>query len=221
MHRFCELILDDGKTVRLDKSSVEVKNKRQLVHVVQITPNVIEPSFGIGRILYTLLEHSFRKRDGDSNSYLALPPSIAAHKCSILPLSNRSEFQPYIEKIRKILKSFHDEFALILIVFFSSILDSKLIEENISHKIDDMSGSIGRRYVRSDEVGIPFSVTIDFDTLRLPNTVTLRERDTKQQLRIPLDKISEIICGLSKGNVTWKQLSEKFPKFEKQESTNS
>lgn len=102
LNRFCELTLDDEKSIRMDKSSIAVKNGTKLVHVEEITPNVVEPSFGIGRILYALLEHSFRKRDGDSNSYFALPASIAAHKCSILPLSNRSEFQPYIEKIRKI-----------------------------------------------------------------------------------------------------------------------
>lgn len=95
------------------------------------------------------------------------------------------------------------------------------MKEEILHRIDDMSGSIGRRYVRSDEIGIPFSVTIDFDTFRIPNTVTLRERDTKEQLRIPLDNIGAIVRDLSKGNLTWKQLSEKYPKFEKQETNNS
>lgn len=66
----------------------------------EITPNVIEPSFGIGRILYAVLEHSFRKRDGDSYSYFALPASIAAHKCSILPLlANRMDFQAFTKKI--------------------------------------------------------------------------------------------------------------------------
>lgn len=93
------MILEDGKTFTLEKSSIELANVAKLVHVEEITPNVIEPSFGIGRIMYSLLEHSFRKRDGDSNSYFALPVSIAAHKCSILPLSNKSEFQPFIKKI--------------------------------------------------------------------------------------------------------------------------
>lgn len=87
--------------VRFDKSSIEVNSASKLRHVEEITPNVVEPSFGIGRILYALLEHTFRKRDGDSNSYFALPPNIAAHKCSILPLSNKPEFQPFIRKICK------------------------------------------------------------------------------------------------------------------------
>lgn len=102
--------------------------------------------------------------------------------------------------------------------FFS---DSKLVKEDVSHKIDDISGSIGRRYVRSDEIGIPFSITIDYDTFRLPSTVTLRERDTKEQLRIPLDKVGDIIRDLTKGNTKWELLSSSYPRFEKPESTSS
>ena len=57
-----------------------------------------------------------------------------------------------------------------------------LRERGVSHKIDDSSGSIGKRYARTDEVAIPFGITIDFDTLK-SNTATLRERDSMQQIR--------------------------------------
>ena len=57
----------------------------------------------------------------------------------------------------------------------------------MSHKVDDSSGSIGKRYARTDEIAIPFGVTIDFDTVKLaPASVTLRERDTLDQVRIPV-----------------------------------
>lgn len=95
---------------------------------------------------------------------------------------------------------------------------SLLLEEDVSHKIDDMSGSIGRRYVRSDEIGIPYNVTIDFDSLKMPNTVTIRERDTKEQLRIPLRDVGIVIRNLSSNKLSWQQLSEQYPKFEKQQS---
>jgi glycyl-tRNA synthetase len=62
-----------------------------------------------------------------------------------------------------------------------------LTNVGISHKVDDSSGSIGRRYARTDEIAIPFAITIDFDTIKEPNTVTLRERDSMQQIR----------CGVS------------------------
>ncbi len=57
----------------------------------------------------------------------------------------------------------------------------------ISHKVDDSSGSIGRRYARTDEISIPYAITIDFDTLKEPNTVTLRERDSMQQIRVDVN----------------------------------
>lgn len=99
--RFIELSLDDDKSIRLEKSAIEVKTASKLVQVEEVVPNVIEPSFGIGRILYAVLEHSFRKRDGDLNSFLALRASVAAHKCSILPITRRPEFQPFIKHIGK------------------------------------------------------------------------------------------------------------------------
>jgi glycyl-tRNA synthetase len=57
---------------------------------------------------------------------------------------------------------------------------------DISYRVDDSSGSIGRRYARTDEIAIPFGVTIDFDSLKEPHSATLRERDSMAQVRIPV-----------------------------------
>lgn len=65
-------------------------------------------------------------------------------------------------------------------------LASDLKKEAVSYKIDDSAGSIGKRYTRTDEIAIPFAITVDFDSLEQPHTVTLRERDTTEQLRIPV-----------------------------------
>lgn len=59
-----------------------------------------------------------------------------------------------------------------------------LTRVDISHKVDDSSGSIGRRYARTDEIAIPFGITIDFDTLKAPHSATLRDRDSMGQVRI-------------------------------------
>lgn len=59
-----------------------------------------------------------------------------------------------------------------------------LTKVDVSHKVDDSSGSIGRRYARTDEIAIPFGITIDFDTLRTPHSATLRDRDSMGQVRI-------------------------------------
>ena len=68
--------------------------------VVDIVPSVIEPSFGIGRIMYAVFEHSFGVREGDEQRvWLALPAAIAPISCSVLPLSNNEQFEPFITTI--------------------------------------------------------------------------------------------------------------------------
>lgn len=192
-----ELAVDDSFKVQLDKTMVEVKTTKKTMHVEEITPSVIEPSFGIGRIMYSLLEHRFHIRDGDEQrSYFALPAFIAPLKCSVLPLSSNAEFAPFVKKI-----------------------SAALTRNDVSHKVDDSSGSIGRRYVRTDEIAIPYGITIDFDSLKEPYTVTLRERDSMTQLRIPLEEIADVVRDLSYGKATWEEVSNKYPKFEQQEST--
>jgi len=72
-------------------------------------------------------------------------------------------------------------------MFFNSIFTARdLTMVDISSRVDDSSGSIGRRYARTDEIAIPFGITIDFDTLKEPHTATLRERDSMGQVRIPV-----------------------------------
>ena len=61
-----------------------------------------------------------------------------------------------------------------------------LTEHDVSHKVDTTSGSIGRRYARTDQIAIPFGITIDFDSLKEPHSATLRERETMKQIRAPV-----------------------------------
>lgn len=69
---------------------------------------------------------------------------------------------------------------------FSFLLARDLTALDVSNRVDDSSGSIGRRYARTDEIAIPFGITIDFDSLKEPHTATLRERDSMGQVRIPV-----------------------------------
>ncbi len=89
----------------------------------------------------------------------------------------------------------------------------------MSHRVDDSSGSIGRRYSRTDEVAIPFGICVDFDSLKEPNTATVRDRDTTLQVRMPVEDIPGVIKDLSVGRTTWAQVYEKYPKFVQQESS--
>jgi glycyl-tRNA synthetase len=117
-------------------------------------PHVIEPSFGVGRILYAILEQNFYTREdsaaaaadekdkskkGDvKRAVLSLPPHLAPVQCSVLPLLDKDEFNAIIPRIVSSLKA-----------------------ERLSTKVDSTGQAIGRRYARTDEIGIPFGITID------------------------------------------------------------
>jgi len=183
-------------SVTLTKDMVNVKRYQKTFHVEEIIPSVIEPSFGIGRVMYAIFEHNFLVREDDGQrTYFSLPPIIAPLKCSVLPLSNNPDFNPLV-----------------------SVLSKALTLNDISHKIDDSSGSIGKRYARTDEVAIPFGITVDFDSLKEPHTVTLRERDTTTQIRIGVDNVADVVRELSIGRTTWEEVCQKYPKFEAQET---
>jgi len=186
----------NGSSYRLTPDMVQVKRCQETLHVEEFVPNVIEPSFGIGRIMYAIFEHNFRVRsDDDQKTYFSLPPIIAPLKCSVLPLSSKPEFTPFVRQLSR-----------------------DLTQVDVSHKVDDSSGSIGRRYARTDEIAIPFGITIDFDSLKEPYSATLRERDSTHQVRIPLSEIASVVRDLSYGKSTWTEVEQKYPKFEQQET---
>merc|ERR1711935_1055716 len=81
----------------------------------------------------------------------------------------------------------------------------------LSFTIDESGATIGRRYARNDEIGIPFAVTFDFDTLE-DASVTMRERDSTDQIRLPLKDVAEIVRNLCVGEGSWQQTSAKYPK---------
>jgi glycyl-tRNA synthetase len=92
---------------------------------------------------------------------------------------------------------------------------------DVSHRVDDSSGSIGRRYARTDEIAIPFGVTVDFDSLKAPHTATLRERESMRQVRAPLAEIPFIVKDLILGRRSWHAVENSFPKFQQQENPHA
>jgi glycyl-tRNA synthetase len=93
------LVVDEKKFTLLP-NMFRIKRYQKTVHVVDVTPSVIEPSFGVGRILYAILEHSFGVREGDDQRvWLSLPPIVAPVSCSVLPLSGNEEFTPFVHRI--------------------------------------------------------------------------------------------------------------------------
>ncbi|XP_053198842.1 glycine--tRNA ligase-like [Scomber japonicus] len=188
----------EGKTFKLTKDMVSVKRFQKTLHVEEIVPNVIEPSFGIGRIMYSIFEHSFHTRQEDEQrTFFSFPATVAPYKCSILPLSQNQEFKPFVHQ-----------------------LSEAMTKNGVSHKVDDSSGSIGRRYARSDEIGVAFGITIDFDTVKkTPHTATLRDRDSMRQIRAEVTELPGMVRDLANCSLTWAEVEGKYPIFEGQESS--
>ncbi len=133
-------------------------------------PHVIEPAVGINRLMLTVLADSYREEE--NRVYLSLPAWLAPVKAAVFPLlPNKPEL---VAKAKEVLE---------------------LLQDTIAGKVQwDDRGNIGKRYLSQDEVGTPFCVTIDFDSLN-DNSVTVRDRDTASQERI---KIEELVSYLHK-----------------------
>ena len=146
-------------------------------------PHVIEPSFGIGRHLLAVLCEAYTDDKERGNIVLKLPKKLAPIKASVFPLMNKPEFQTLARTIHK-----------------------DLIENDIISSFDK-SGSIGKRYARADEIGTPYCITIDHDSLET-GIVTIRDRDTTNQIKIHKDKISETIRNLINSKIEFSSLKE-------------
>ncbi len=133
-------------------------------------PYVIEPSLGADRVTLAFLCNAYDVEDlgeGDSRVVLHLHPALAPYKVAILPLSKKLSDKAN-EIFEKLSKNFNCDY--------------------------DEAGSIGKRYRREDEIGTPYCLTVDFDTLE-DNQVTIRDRDTMEQVRIPIDEVENYING--------------------------
>lgn len=84
------------------------------------------------------------------------------------------------------------------------------MESDLSTRVDKSSAALGRRYARSDEVGVPFAVTVDFDTLQ-DGTVTMRERDSMVQVRLPKTDVTSVIFAIVHKKTTWEDVIKKYP----------
>ena len=131
-------------------------------------PYVIEPSLGADRAFLAFLCNAYDEEeiDGETRVVLHLHPALAPVKVAILPLQKQ-----LIEKADEIFKTLSKKYSCEF----------------------DLSGSIGKRYRRQDEIGTPFCVTVDFDTLE-DNTVTVRDRDTMSQVRVRVDELDNYLA---------------------------
>lgn len=140
------------------------------------TPYVIEPAAGLGRSMMAFLVDAYHEEEApnakggtDKRVVLRLDRRLAPVKVAVLPLSKKDTLTPTAEKIAETLRQ----------------------HWNIEY---DISGAIGRRYRRQDEIGTPFCVTVDFDTLE-DQAVTVRERDTMEQERVKIDELEAYLAA--------------------------
>jgi glycyl-tRNA synthetase len=138
----------------------------------KIIPHVVEPSFGIERTIYAILLYSFVEDKERGWDWFKFDPKVAPISIAVFPLLNKKEMIDKALEVFKLLK-----------VKFDAIFDK--------------SGSIGKRYARSDEIGIPYAITIDHQTLE-DNTVTIRDRNTTQQERAKIEELVEKLNNLLK-----------------------
>lgn len=92
-----------------------------------------------------------------------------------------------------------------------------LIKAGISNKVDDTGVTVGKRYARTDECGIPFAITVDHDTLE-DETVTLRDLDSMKQIRLPICDLTELITDLICGHIKWDEALKKYGAFSSTEA---
>lgn len=132
-------------------------------------PYCIEPSVGADRVTLAFLCNAYEEQElgeGDTRIVLHLHPALAPYKAAILPLSKKLNDKAD-EVFQTLAKAFPVDY--------------------------DEAGSIGKRYRRQDEIGTPYCITVDFDTLE-DNQVTVRDRDTMEQIRIPIDQVEKYIA---------------------------
>ncbi len=202
---------ETGK-VAIDKDLIKIEKRTRTEHTREYTPNVIEPAFGIGRILYSLMEHVYWSREGAEergvsivyflggrclltpDQVLSFPPPIAPTKVLLVPLSGgHPDLKPLVKR-----------------------LSQKLRRLGISNRVDDSGASIGKRYSRNDELGTPLGITVDFQSVH-DNSYTLRDRDSTKQVRSDEDTICRAIQSLIEGQKTWADVQKELPEFTQQE----
>ena len=133
-------------------------------------PYVIEPSLGVERMVLATLCNAYEEEqlENETRVVMHFHPALAPYKVAVLPLQKKELGEKASEIYRKLSKKFSATY--------------------------DESASIGKRYRRQDEIGTPLCVTVDFDTLQ-DNTVTVRDRDTMEQIRISVDELESYISA--------------------------
>jgi len=160
----------DGQSIDIQKDCYDVVEVREKQSGEKFVPHVIEPSYGIDRVLYFLLEHNYveGKKKDEEYTILKLNPLVAPIKVGVFPLIGDDQ-----------------------LITMAKTIDRDLRAAGIATFYDE-SGTIGRRYARMDEIGTPFCITVDHASMD-DHKVTVRDRDTTKQERKNIQEIVPLI----------------------------
>ncbi len=160
------LKLSNGNKVKITKEMFEIKEIEKIISGEWFIPHIIEPAFGIDRIIWHLLDHSYNEteKEGENYSVMKFNDLVCPIDAIILPLFEKDGMGEIASKLTK--KCNH--------------IDGIKVEM-------DTSKSIGRRYARADEIGVPWAVTVDHTSLE-DGTITIRRRDDQIQIRVTIDE---------------------------------
>jgi glycyl-tRNA synthetase len=161
----------DGDEYAIPTEKTGFSVEEVVEHGEHITPHVVEPAFGVGRVVYSVLAHAHEtdEVEGEERDVLRLPPAVAPTFVGVFPLTDQDGLPETARSVA-----------------------SSLREAGFDVSYDD-SGSIGRRYRRQDEVGTPYCVTLDADP---EGTATIRERDSTAQARVDVDDLVGTLAEL-------------------------
>ncbi|PGF15917.1 glycine--tRNA ligase [Natrinema sp. CBA1119] len=175
----------EGETREIPVAKTGFAVEEQTEAGEHVTPHVVEPSFGVDRTVYTVLHHAYREDEvaDEERTFLELEPEVAPTFVGVFPLQSDDELEAEAEAIAAALR-----------------------EAGLSVTYDD-SGNIGRRYRRQDEVGTPFCVTVDYESIEQEDGgVTVRERDSTDQKRLPIDELPETLSAIRAGDLAFEEL---------------
>ena len=162
-----DVILEDGRTLTVESQHVKRVQKTVKETGEWFIPHVVEPAFGIDRILWHVLDHAYdeSEKGGEPYRMLKLSSLVAPVDVVILPLFEKNGMDEIATKLHK---------RCCMIPNLASMYDA--------------SGSIGKRYARADEIGVPLCITVDHQSVE-DNTVTMRTRDDGSQIRVSIDEL--------------------------------
>eukprot|EP01026_Neomeris_dumetosa_P035270 TRINITY_DN2821_c1_g1_i10.p1 TRINITY_DN2821_c1_g1~~TRINITY_DN2821_c1_g1_i10.p1 ORF type:complete len:692 (+),score=122.03 TRINITY_DN2821_c1_g1_i10:151-2226(+) len=179
---------EDTQEFTLTPTMVKIYKEMQKKTGQNYVPSVIEPSFGLGRVMYCMFEHVFHTREKDTErTLLRFKPAVAPVKAFVFPLIQKEEFDNVAREV-----------------------SGNLTKEGLYCRIDTTGTTIGKRYARTDEIGVPFAITVDGTTLE-DGTVTLRESFTMAQIRVPKSEVALLVRRLVDGETSWKEVRPQYP----------